>query len=221
MAVTSVEEARKIQDEYKLKEDVKSFRKRIQTEISYLKNLDSPDVKEASDFLINELEGLYEMPINSKKELDYAEWLFNNGKLRTQSEIIQRRQDKRNYQYIKSGDYEMDCFINKTLWGAGGFIIPAAICIAKWWKSMWVFSIIPAIFIGGISSLIGMYIASEMNVERAKKYKVPPDHPRYIHDKNEMTVAKAAGVISAVSVGKHTKKAIKNVANVDSWKEFK
>ena len=221
MPVTSVDEARKI-FEHKLFQDKKAcLQLCIKSEICRRQNDACPELKEANTYIAKQLEGLLDIPIKCKSDLEYVSWLFNNGELRTESEIKERKENEYNNWYINSGEYERDCFNNKTLFGWGGFLIAFPLVLLKLWDSLWIIAVPIALLVGLTTSLIGMTIATHINIKKAVNHNVPINHPRYQHDRAEMTIAKAGTIATIVHTGLKTKRTIKDVSNTETWKELK
>ena len=219
--ITSVADVRKIEEQNDFDASIKNLHEKIQAEINTRQNNNDESLSDVNQFMISELTKLLKMDIKTKQDFEYVDWLFNDGLLRTEDEIKARQKFEYNTKYLNSGQYAEDCFINKTVYGTFGFFLPFTLSLLIFWKKLGFLSFIPATFIGLFLSIVGMVIATEQNITRAKEHDVPINHPRLQHDLNERNIAKAAGIISAISIGKHTKKAIKDVTNVDSWKEFK
>ena len=188
MSVNSIEEARAIVEQKMFNDEKTSLQLCIKTEITRRQNDSCTELKEVNKYMIQQLKKLLDMPINCKSELEYVSWLFNNGELRTEAEIKETEEDEYNHWYINSGEYERDCFNNKTLLGWGGFLIVFPIVLLKLWDSLWIIAIPIALLFGFIASLIGMTIATHINIRKAVHHNVPTSHPRYIHDRNEMTM---------------------------------
>lgn len=219
--ITSIADVRKAEKLHVFNESVKILRADIESEIEKRQSDGTKDLYEANQSMIRKLKELLARKIGNDKDLEYVTWLFNCGSLRTEEEIKERQKSEFDCKYVNSGQYAEDCFVNKTLWGLGGFLIPFILCLLLFWKPLWVFAFVPAIFFGLLFSLIGMVIATNQNIDRAREHNVPANHPRLRHDLTERSVAGAAGVMSAISVGRHAKKATKELLDVDSWKTMK
>jgi len=74
---------------------------------------------------------------------------------------------------------------------------------------------------GLIFGFLCIGIACKANLADAEEHNVPANHPRYIHDKQEMALwgISAAGVVGGI--GAKTYKAAKDIGNVDGWKKKK
>lgn len=217
MPILTVEEAREKEWKVQFEKDVRELHRNIQIEIDDKKIDSDPELRDVNMFYIKEYQKLLDIPITNQDELKEVSWLFNHGELRTETEISNRNTSISNKQYVDSGKYESDCLLTKMLFGIFGFLIPFGLLIAVLWNSWSYIAIIPALFVGLLISFIAMMAASAINVSNAEQYEVPEDHPRYRHDKTELQIGKAATVIGTASVLKHTKKAIKDIGDVENW----
>jgi len=78
------------------------------------------------------------------------------------------------------------------------------------------------LFFCAISSVINSIHTSHHNVIIGDYMDdVTLDNERYNKEKNNEIYGTAAVIGGLYSVGKHTKKAVKDITDVDSWKEFK
>lgn len=221
MPVTSVDEVRKFYKHKLFLDEKASLQLHIKSEIERRQHDPCSDYNEVNVYMIQELQKLLNIPIKCYSDLEYVTWLFNNGDLRTEEEIKELEEDEYNNWYLSSGEYERDCFNNKTLFGWGGFLIVFPIVLLKLWDSLLIFAIPIALLAGLTTSLIGMTIATHINIKKAINHNVPINHPRFQHDRTEMDIAKAGTIASIVHIGHKTKNSIKDFTNVDSWKELK
>lgn len=215
--INSVADARRAQDFHDFNKRVNDLHERIQHEIEWKQRETSPDLKQANAFLISEMKKLLEMPIHSDKDYEYVSWLFNYGKLRTESEINARKKAESDARYVLSGQYETDCFVNKSLWGWGGFLITFFIFLGLLWKELWILAVPIAALPALIASMIGMAIASKQNIDNAKEHGVPKSHPRLQHDKNELRMCGIGAAAAAGSIYHSGKKACKEIMDVEHW----
>lgn len=215
--ITSVADARRVQRIHEFNEKVKNLRSDIQYRMERRLEDDTPELKQANAFLASQMKKLLEMPINNEADYEYVYWLFNYGDLRTEEEINARKKAENDAHYVCSGQYETDCFINKSAWGWGGFLIPFFLFTLCFWESLWIFAVPIGAMIGCIGSLIGMAIASKQNIDNAMEHGVPSNHPRLRHDKNELKMAGIASIGAAASIGHHAYKAGKDLADVNHW----
>ena len=156
-------------------------------------------------------EMLSKMRASMKEEIDAV-------KRRTEEEKAKTENDAH---YVCSGQYERDCFVNKTAWGWGSFFIVFLLCLLFFWQDLWVFSVPIALLFALIASLIGIAIASKQNIDNATEHGVPKNHPRLQHDKNDLKMAGIGAIGAAASIGHNAYKAGKEIADVDHWKKMK
>lgn len=219
--VSSVADARRAQQIHDFNEKVKRLRSDIEYRMKRRLEDKTPELQQANAFMAAEMKKLLERPIYNEKDYEYVYWLFNYGDLRTEAEINARHKAENDAHYVLSGQYERDCFVNKSAWGWGGFLIPFFLCLLISYKSLWIFSIPISAMIGCIGSLIGMAIASKENIDNAREHGVPSNHPRLQHDKNELKMAAIGSIAAAASIGHHAYKAGKDLADVDHWPKQK
>lgn len=224
--ISSVEEARRMQALVAFKHDVDDLHNRIRLRINQLDNDKTPELQEVNCYLADKLEAILNMPINDKQSLDYAEWLFNYGELRTEDEINEREKAESDAEYIQSGRYETDCFSNKLGWGGGSFALGFILVILgnpdfKNPALLLVVGIPCGCFLGLVFMLIGFAIASKLNINNAESHNVPKNHPRYQHDRRELGLAGVSGVIAAGTIARKAHKTAKDIGNVDGWREMK
>ena len=124
---------------------------------------------------------------------------------------------RRDADYVLSGKYERDCIFNKTVGGLGSFLITFLIFLALLWKELWIFSVPIALIPALIASMIGMAIASKMNIDNALEHNVPKNHPRLRHDRNELRMCGIGAAGAAASIYHHGKKAGKELMDVEHW----
>lgn len=219
--VSSVADARRAQQIHDFNEKVKSLRSDIEYRMKQKLEDKTPGLQQANAFMAAEMKKLLERPIYNEKEYDYVYWLFNYGDLRTEAEINARHKAENDARYVLSGQYERDCFANKSAWGWGAFFIVFFLCLLFFWESLWIFSVPIALLFALIASLIGMSIASKQNIDNAMEHGVPSNHPRLQHDKNELKMAAVSSIAAAASIGHHAYKAGKDLADVDHWPKQK
>ncbi len=219
--VSSVADARRVQQNYEFNKKVKELRSDIEYRMKQKLEDKTIELKQANDFMASEMKKLLELPINSEKEYEYVYWLFNYGDLRTESEVNARNKVENDAHYVLSGQYEKDCFANKTAWSWGGFFIPFFFCVIAFWESLWILSIPVGAILGCIGGLIGVAISSKQNIDNAMEHGVPSNHPRLQHDKNELKMAAVGSIAAAASIGHHAYKTGKELAGVEHWSKQK
>lgn len=146
--------------------------------------------------------------------------LMSENDLRQYSYEREKMYNKhRNDTRSEAEKYNTRCIISNILWFIIPFLITTMIVIDKT-KSVaagFMFGIIP----GGIFGIIGYAISTSINVKDAVDYDLPDNHPLVENEKLKHKTAIASGIIAGASTYKHTKRAAKDVMNVDGWKEMK
>lgn len=219
--VSSVADARRAQQIHDFNEKVKRLRSDIEYHMKRKLEDKTPELQQANAFMAAEMKKLLERQIYNEKDYEHVYWLFNYGDLRTEAEINARHKAENDARYVLSGQYERDCFANKSAWGWGAFFIVFFLCLLFFWESLWILAIPIALMFALIASLIGMAIASKQNIDNAMEHGVPSNHPRLQHDKNELKMAAVGSIAAAASIGHHAYKAGKDLADVDHWPKSK
>lgn len=160
---------------------------------------------------------LSQHPINSIKDLQEVDYLYNDGKLRSYEEVSFRNsyiavQNKRdNYDEIRhkrnTKYFLIPFFVTFTI----TLIIIRDI----------IFGPLLALLFGFIAAYIGGIKGYNKNIQKAEEYYIPKDDPRVQDEILKKKVAIASGIAAGVSIGRHAKKVHKDFINVDGWKEMK
>ena len=164
---------------------------------------------------------LLDIKVSDENDLDYKLWLFNAGELRTNDEVMEYNY---NIECIKHQiDFDKERHITNIL----AFFIPFVIVFllvffgVKSFRELWFIGIPVSLIPAGFAGIIGSIIGYSINISNAKEYGLPDDDPRVQSEHLKRKVAIASGAISTVATTRHAKRAVKDFANVDSWKEFK
>jgi len=123
--------------------------------------------------------------------------------------------------YNDSLTYDEERHITNTL----SFFIPSitvfVFCVKPLYSGLWILgipiAIIPALFAG----MLGMLIGNSINLSRSEHYNLSNEDASVNDEKLKQKSGIAAILLSSFSLFKNTKKAIKNIKNVDGWKEMK
>ena len=217
----TVEEIRKLEADKAFQQDVEKLHNRIKAGISKLENQNkhklAPTQVEVNNFLIKEYKYLLTLNIKVRRGLNYVDWRYNNGALRTEEEIIKEKKRISDEIFLESGDFEKKCNVTTLATFGIGFlgIFNFALGDAIYARDATIFLVaLPFMCIAGfITSIIGHII----NLSRAKIHNVPKTHPQVIKE----GVGLATCIIAGTSFLRHTKKAVKDITNVDGWKEMK
>ena len=158
---------------------------------------------------------LLNIPIITEADYKRVDFMYNNGRLRTNEEV-------HNYDLIhtyQTRKQEYDKSRHKT--NALAFwlpFLPTLIIFCLIFNDIMFFPV--ALLFALIAGYIGMMIGYKTNVDNAKNFELPADDPSVIDEKRKFTSSVVGGAVAAGSIIHNTKKAVKDVANVDSWKEF-
>lgn len=163
--------------------------------------------------------GLLDIKVNNENDLDYKLWLFNAGDLRTNEEVME-------YNYsIECVKHQKNFNKERHLVNVAAFFIPFLIVFTIVFFAigidMWFISIPVALVPAGFAGIIGSIIGYSINISNAKEYGLHDSDPRVQAERTKRGVAIISGVVGAGSTIRHTKKAVKDFSNVDTWKEFK
>ena len=74
---------------------------------------------------------------------------------------------------------------------------------------------------GGVLSLIGMLVGRSINISKAEDLGLNKDEPSVIQERTELKIGIVSTVAAGASIVHNTKQAVKDITDVDSWKEFK
>lgn len=101
------------------------------------------------------------------------------------------------------------------------FTITFIACVIPLYKALWYIGIPIAIIPSGIIGIIGSIIGHTINIHRAEYYELEKDDEQVEDERLKRKISIASGVVAAVSIGNNAKNAIKDIENVDGWKEMK
>lgn len=158
---------------------------------------------------------LLNIPIIIEADYERVDFMYNNGRLKTNEEVhsydLIHTYQTRKQKYDKSR--------HKT--NALAFwlpFLPTLIIFCLIFNDIMFFPV--ALLFALIAGYIGMMIGYKTNVNNAKNFELPADDPSVIDEKRKFTSSVVGGAVAAGSIIHNTKKAVKDVTNVDSWKEF-
>lgn len=153
----------------------------------------------------------------SQQELDEVKFLYNNGKLRSEEEIrkhkifMMHEKDRENYDNERHKINTLAFFLPFLIVGGITFFLCNDI----------IFGIPLGLLFGLSAGFIGMLFGYDINIENAKTYGIPDNDPRVQDEKLKKKIGIASGVAAGVSMYHNTKKAVKDIGNVDSWSQMK
>lgn len=230
LTISSVEEARafeqrqeslkeEVREKEQLESDIDSFKEMLEKAIkerqSNIKN-DKSDEEQVNLFYIGEYQKLLNLPYDTREALQSAEWLYNDGKLRTQEEIHSdplERYFNSNYGHFNVTRHIVNLF---------SFLIPFIITVTI--VSIAIDFPLVGVPIGLLAGLffgyIGMLIGYSINKSNARDLGLE-NTPAYQEEDSKQKIGIASGLLAGRSIYKHTKGAAKDIMNVDGWKEMK
>lgn len=211
----TMEQARKERAGYELKLQEEHLKDLIKDSIARLSEDRTPELRKANEFVRGKMEELLAIPVENESDLEYLAWRYNGGELRTEDEIA-------SCDYVRTGKFDSECAQTNAfvivLFVLIGFLIPFVAFIKEGDVGVgFVLGVFLAMFFG----LIGAIISHSTNLAVAKQNRIPDDNPRVQHERRRRNEAILGTVASAAAIGHHTKKTVKDIANVDSWKEMK
>lgn len=180
-----------------------------------------------NEYCTKEYRKILKMNIATDRDLEYAEWLFNNGDLRAEQEKNQRTKTLNDIDYVLSGGLQRDCAkrtysLSIAMFFIGfGLILLLIRRVATSWAETFIIGGILGLIIGGLLGLIGSVVAHAQNASKAKSIDLPEAERIAMTEKIKMGVSIGAASIAAAAISRHAYKAGKDVANVDGWKEMK
>ena len=163
--------------------------------------------------------GLLDVKVSNEDELDYKIWLFDAGNLRTNEEVLE-------YDYnIKLVKYRKNYNRERHLINLAGFFVPFiavfGIILFLSGTDDLLFTIPLGLIPAGIAGTIGGMIATSINISNAKEYGLSEYDPRVQAEVTKLRAGLISSAVGTYSTVRHTKQAIKDFANVETWKEFK
>ena len=162
------------------------------------------------------LEQILNIPIYVESDYERVNFMYNNGRLRSNNEV--HNFDLKKTYHTRQAQYKRSC--KKT--SAIAFWAPFWIVFLIGSAAMHDIIFLPvALLFGLIAGFIGMMIGYSINIDEAKTYELAKDDPAVVDEKSKLTSSLISGAVAAGSIVHNTKKAVKDVTNVDSWKELK
>lgn len=162
------------------------------------------------------LNEILNIPIFVESDYERVKFMYNNGRLRTNSEV-------HNYDLSKTYTtrrQEYDRSRHKTniiaFWGP---FIPTMLIFCLIFNDIMFFPV--ALLFALIAGYIGMMIGYKTNVDNAKNFELPANDPSVIDEKRKFTSGVVGGIGAAGSIVHNTKKTVKDISNVDDWKKMK
>lgn len=161
--------------------------------------------------------------LEANNETDYQEklWQFNDGELRTPNEVEEHLEELKKSDYYKSGDFDFTCMLVNFIAFSIPFFSSLFITIAVIGWNLWFIGLPIGLLLGLLGALIGMTIGHKINISNAENHNVPASNPNVQFSKKELNIAKIASPLAAIGILHHIKKGIKDISNVDGWKDIK
>ena len=162
------------------------------------------------------LDEILSYSIITEEDYERVEFMYNDGRLRSNEEV-------HSYDLSRTYKIRQDAY-NKTRHKVNtiAFLIPFLFTLVIFcliFNDIMFFPV--ALLFALIVGYIGMMIGYKINVDDAKNYELDANDPNVIDEKRKLTSSAIGGTIAAGSIIHNTKKAVKDITNVDSWKELK
>lgn len=198
--------------------DEKFLREGFEVIQSTLKNMiESTKDEEELDIL----QAIYSIECKTEDDLYDKIYLFNDGDLKPREDV----ENLINYRYkkkeFKLGDYNKERHIVNVCTFFVPLIVTFVLFFMLFDDMIWIFRVPIALLLGLIASTIFMIVGYNRNIKRAKDYDIPEYDPRVQAEKLKLKVGIASSVAAGVGVLHHTKNAVKEVSDPDTWKEMK
>ena len=199
-----------------LKEQQKLVNNEFNNRKENLRNRIKNDMNSTDDYIRKKvLEQMLNIPIFVESDYERVSFMYNNGLLRSNDEVhnfdLKKTYHTRQAQYNRSRHKTNAIAFWVPFWIA--FLLFAALFGD-------IFFLPVALLFALIAGYIGMMIGYSINIDEAKTYELPPNDPAVVDEKRKLTTSAIGGAIAAGSIIHNTKKAVKDVTNVDSWKEL-
>lgn len=123
--------------------------------------------------------------------------------------------------YKDCKSYDEERHFTNTITIIFPFMIVFSICVGPLCSNFSYIGILIALVPSLTLTMICMIIGYTINISRAKHYNLPDDDPSVQEERTKRVGAIISSVVTGISTGRHIKKAIKDIENVDGWKEMK
>ena len=197
-----------------LYEDIQKFKIEKETLLTEMKK-----DRETTEDLIRQkvLDKLLNIEISNKTELERVIFLYNKGELRSNEEV--ENYDKQLLYETERINFDQER--HKVNFAA--FVIPflSVGLITMIACNDILFGIPLGLLFGLIGGFFGTLIGYKINLNKAKEYGIPDDNPSVQNEKLKHKIGVASGIAAGISIYHNTKNTIKDIKNVDSWKEMK
>ena len=175
--------------------------------------------KDKTDDIIRQkvLSELLKTRIINLQELEKVDFIYNNGKLRSDEEVAR-------YEQYFAFEKERENFdTERHIVNFIAFTLPFTITLIATTFSVTdrTIGVCLGVILGGFIGLIGMLIGYRINIDNAKTYGIPDNDPRVQEEKLKFKIGVASSVAAGASVFHKTKRAASDLGNVDKWSEMK
>ena len=203
-----------------LKKKQEESKQKFINKISILKNKISVSANKCTNELDKMVfEKLLNTEVSSEADYDRLLFMYNNGKLRSNDEVYEYNWNIECQKHIKNFNYERHK-VNIIAFFAP-FLSVFTIVTIWLWKPLWFISLFISTFLALIAGSIGMIIGYKINLSNAKLYGMSDCDPRVQAEKTKLGVGIASSIGAAGYTAHSAKNAVKDITNVDGWKEFK
>lgn len=176
------------------------------------------DLKNTEDLIRKKvLEALLKRKVENIDDYVKLDYLYNDGKLRSNEEVDYM---ERYFKYQKEREnYSEECKkVNLFAYLLPFVFVFIITCVAV---NDIVMGPVVGLLFGLIAALIGTSVGHSINIDNAEEYGINKNDPRVVKEINKRRAAIAAIIGVTITTAHHTKNAVKDVINVDSWKEMK
>lgn len=226
--VSTLEQARVVKEKHELRKKIESLKRDIRNEIENLERETDPELKLANNFIINELKTLLDKDVRNENDYEYLSWRYNYGNLRTSNEKMEQARREAAKEYKESGQMEKDIRNDKI----HGFFAPFILALILGFVILasligcldygdWIVCLFLASIPATVAGLIGLAVSTDVSTKRAMDIGVPANDKRIKEEKAKQTALTISLVAGAASNIKHAEKGLKDLENVDNWKQMK
>lgn len=121
----------------------------------------------------------------------------------------------------KGKDFDKERHCRNTVYFLLPFFTVFGLSVKYLWDEWSIIGPMLSLLLALFASMFGMLLSNSINIAMAKKYDLPDDDRRVQEEINKRKAGLFAMLFSIFYIGNKTKNAIKDISNVDSWKEMK
>jgi hypothetical protein len=208
------------------KERVRQFeiaeqRQAFLLKIKELKDTIKDDADSCEDAIIKKvLTAMYKTRINNNEDYERLKFLYNDGELRTNIEVREYDKHVSNIKHINNFDSERHT--NNTLGFFIPFLISFILALIAFTQELTIYISLPVSLVVALTAgCFGCLISSYNNISNAEEYGISADDDRVQDETNNAKVGTVSIIGGTVHTLHKTKNAVKDLTNVDGWKEMK